>query len=891
MQRIPDSLIKLVRAKARAAGGDAAARDRLFEQLLRAAAHGALACAIREKEIEGLVSLFGRDDCGCSDVLPEEVMRSVRDEPLLVGWALQVWNEPARDASSWGVSRRGEARAEEASISAATQIFTEEYMAQFLCSHIFGGTSARSGGVCDPACGTGHLLVPAFRAMRGCESALPPLETLRELFGCDIDPVAVRLCRAILLCEASRAGLLDISQALKTVSANVSVIDGLLGTLERNSQCAATRRRYGVILANPPYLGRRKQGEEMRCYLKAAYPRSSIDLCAAFMERAIELLDDGGWLGLVTSDKWLRLKGYAPLRALLQAQLSIDAVCELGERSFDRRLGLHDGLRVVLMTARKEPPAAGHRLNFVTVSHLKGLDEKRAVLAKHADAGAVADMARGALQRQLMGEGHGALFLESAGVPAELTNSRMRVEQVARVVVGLQTNDDARFVRYQWEVDPDPRRWRVHAKGGGYCRWFGLNRTVIDWRGWLESGETSSRSGLSAQQWFERSGWTYSWFANGDLGLRRKEAGWTFGRAAASGFFCDDERIVAFLNSGLGSICARRIGGKAQLPEGIVRKIPVPERCGEIGAELVTWAVRLKRALVSHDVTDISFCPLLCPLPLELEAIEAVLRLVEGILELQVLRSVGIGPEEAAALGVRPVGLYRMTPAAWSNDVWRHVPAEFAPLRAVLRELATPALLNEQGGAERIRSGLLGGFGRRARRSGAVRCDGPVERMSEETGIHPLDVVRYLAELHERDRDVSAALLRPLVEREVCVEVLRSMGHRWWSAADGAARDCLGQQRVASVAWRVQDALGQERLETGLGMPLKAWLEGHFAAWQRRVFLGCEPVLLVGDGEASFVHRLDAGEHPQSAKGGRAMASSPRRLRGGTRASSAERSL
>jgi hypothetical protein len=40
------------------------------------------------------------------------------------------------------------------------------------------------------------------------------------------------------------------------------------------------------------------------------------------------------------------------------------------------------------------------------------------------------------------------------------------------------------------------------------------------------------------------------------------------------------------------------------------------------------------------------------------------------------------------------------------------------------------------------------------------------------------------------------------------------------------------------VAWRVQDALGQERLETGLGMPLKAWLEGHFAAWQRRVFLG-----------------------------------------------------
>lgn len=889
MQRIPDTLLKLVRAKSRAASGDLASRDRLFAQLLWAAAPEPLASLLRSGQVEGLGALFGQDG---GDGLPQEVASCVREEPLLAGWALQVWNEPERDASSWGVSRRGESRAEEASLSAATQIFTEEYMAQFLCSRIVAGLKVSRSGMCDPACGTGHLLVAAFREMRRREPGLAALGALHELFGCDIDPVAVRMCRAILLCEASRAGLQDIRPALELVMSQVLVADEPHGALDRSSECAVLRRRYGAVLANPPYLGRRKQGLEMRSYLSAQYPGAAIDLCAAFMERCLELLEDGGWLGLVTSDKWLRLKGYAPLRAALNSQLSLDAVCELGERAFDRRLGLHDGMRVVLVTARKEPAAVGHRLRFMALSQLKSVEEKTAGLAELGASGHDAGSSR-ALQAELLGGGDGALFLESAGLPAALLSSQLRVGQVARVVVGLQTNNDARFVRFHWEVDPDPRRWRVHAKGGGYCKWFGLNRTVLDWQGWLDSGEISSRSGLSAEQWFSSAGWVYSWFANGDLGLREKEAGWTFGRAAASGFFSDADAVVAFLNSALGSLCARRIGGKAQLPEGIVRRIPVPERLADVGAGLVRWAVRLKRALVSHDLTDISFSLAARPLLLEAEATEAVLLAVEGVLELQVLRSLGVEPTKAAALGVCPVGLCPMTPAAWSDEVWGLVPAEFAPLRAELQaelhSVAAEGAPHDTQGSQRIRSTLLAGPTRRGLRSGVLRCDGPLERLSAETGIHPLDAVRHLAVMRERDLEVRAALLRPMVEREVCVQVLHSVGHRWWHGADSVPREARERQPLDAVAGRVQDAVGQERIEVALGMPIKGWLVERFPGWLGRVFFGREPVLFASGRGGSFVHRLDA--EPGTRLPTRARASSPKRPRGGRRASWPERSL
>ena len=49
---------------------------------------------------------------------------------------------------------------------------------------------------------------------------------------------------------------------------------------------------------------------------------------------------------------------------------------------------------------------------------------------------------------------------------------------------GLATTDNARFVRYWWEVDgpgATPLKWKPYAKGGRFRRWHEAPRHRVDW--------------------------------------------------------------------------------------------------------------------------------------------------------------------------------------------------------------------------------------------------------------------------------------------------------------------------------------------------------------------------------------------------------------------------
>lgn len=58
------------------------------------------------------------------------------------------------------------------------------------------------------------------------------------------------------------------------------------------------RKRYDVVLMNPPFGAVSKPAKQA---FDAAYPRTKNDLYAAFVERGIELLHPGGYLGAITS--------------------------------------------------------------------------------------------------------------------------------------------------------------------------------------------------------------------------------------------------------------------------------------------------------------------------------------------------------------------------------------------------------------------------------------------------------------------------------------------------------------------------------------------------------------------------------------------------------------
>lgn len=788
-------------------------------------------------------------DCGSETfALPAELIKAVDDDPIHLGWAYQFWNESERDDATWAISRRGE-NPELSSVAAATQVFTEDYMARFLLARCLAGLekTLRQGpaSFLDPACGTGHILAHMVR-MLGKDVRLDALEVLSAVHGCDIDADAVEVCRIVVLLEVMGLKRSRIARLWQRLQSQIRALEHAYGSLDRTSKLEMLGRQHACVVTNPPYIGRRKMTTEMRGFLDAEYPDTSMDLCSAFTQRCVELTAPGGMLGLVSVDKWLRLKGHQALRTGgahfggLYQILELDAVCELGPRAFSAWSSLHDGVGTTLLTARRTCPAPGHAFHFISCSESREPREKERFLLKWASTGVGG---RSVEQESLRDATTSTNYVVHSGMPVGLRSAARRVGDAARVLVGLQTSDDRRFVRYVWSVPPDKDRWLVHGKGGGYERWYGLNRFLLDWREGRPVFERDPKSGLSVERAFAEEGWTYTWFAHGALGLRRKERGWSFGRAASSALFCDDIRLVAFLNSRVASVAVRRLGGKAQLPEGIVRALPIPDSLDAIDPALVTAAVELKRMLVSEEITDVAYQPGGEFDPQRALRAQALLLVVEGELERQVAESLKLSDTEMSLL----------------NDVFG-CPVAWAPRRdggdvkdvstLLLRGLGVPrrlgmgqTLVDESSATLVAHVGRF--FERRARAVVPHRglpAGSLLEQICRWSGSHPLDVQGVVASLLQSDPAVQREMLAPIVRARIIGETLSLLGHQWWSATERYDASLHAERSAHELAEHIAQRMPGVDFSAVLGEELIDWIVTQAERYQARLM--CNTPLL-----------------------------------------------
>jgi hypothetical protein len=771
--------------------------------------------------------------------------------PTLIGWSYQIWNEVDRDATTWGVSYKGEQQAERLSIVAATQIFTEEYMADFLATrcHALLNEKESSYTVIDPACGAGHLLARVFRLLlkeMGAGSSVEQIAT--RLYGCDIDPEAVCLSRAVVLLESLRTAPEAAFQVIGALNQNLFVLEKDEGVLDTSGVVPGLARHYDCVIANPPYLGRRKLTQQMRDLLTREYPQSALDLCAAVTRRCIELTAPEGVTGLVTSDRWLRLKGYQDFRRYLCSELRVDVVAELGDRAFRSQLDLHDGVRVVLTVGQRGMVSHDNTVQYLSAVSQRDVDSKANYLARHYDYnGHVASLSQAALRDDT----DGSVFLGVAGAPQALQTASRRLAMYAQVVVGLQTNDDGAFVRYHWQVAPDSERWCPHNKGGGYARWFGLNRWVLDKRPEsMTLYSKGSSGGCSLDEWFSRDGWTYSWFANGCLGVRRKEAGWSFGRAASSGLFCDDLRVVGYCNSRLASLCTRLIGGKIQLPEGVVRRIPVPDDLSVIDPQLVEAAVTIKKRIVSADPTEVTFVPTDRASLVERWILETLLLMVEGELERQVMESAQMSSterEQVAGAIAEPVALRYGTPSVRACEQIRSlVPRQWLPLFDSLSRGAAASgchggestqlapLVRDS--VERLMRGMTLARGTRS----SFPPVGPIERICDASGVHPVDVMALIESYLDTQSFREMAVFVEESKLTLLVEVLRILGFCWYS--EGVVKRESRQLGAEEIVEALGQVLDLPELTQGLQISLLEWIRHELEPWHSKLLLNA-PIL------------------------------------------------
>ena len=293
-------------------------------------------------------------------------------------------------------------------------------------------------------------------------------------------------------------------------------------------------QRYDTILMNPPFGAATRHVREL---IARSYPSAKPDILAAFVQRAKEM-SQGGCIGAITNRTCLFITSLSSWRdEVLLDSYGVTALVDLG-------LGVLDAALVEAACYVLSSRAGGLALSLL--DHVdKGLALKEAI-----SSGAKWHrLDRERLQRL---SNSSIAYWAPPEVVDAVTNSTSCSDMGLLPRVGLQTSNDFRFLRLQWEVngrDIKPDGWVPFAKGGEYSPYADNLHLCVNWFNSareqkafaLQHGErTGSARGNDASRDFEyyyKPGFTYSERTTSDISVRVLPEGCITGTSGPGIFF------------------------------------------------------------------------------------------------------------------------------------------------------------------------------------------------------------------------------------------------------------------------------------------------------------------------------------------------------------------
>ena len=466
-------------------------------------------------------SVVGKLNAGLAD-------EDWREGVTVLGWMYQYYNADVKD--EFFKSKR---KAAAADIAPATQLFTPEWIVRYMVENSLGrlwmlnnpGSSLRERmeyyivpdaehedfihisspeeiTLCDPACGSGHILVYAFELLfhmyeeRGYrEREVPELILTKNLAGMEIDPRAAQIAElALAMCAREH----DRRFFKRAVRADVTVLSsiplgedelpgnkklaeelshlGEIGSLLNPSEdeidelkaaaascsddlfaataktklesaaaiCEKLSRRFTCTVANPPYMGSSSFNPFMSKWVKKNYPDVKSDLFSSFIVRIMDFAGEHGEIGMMTPFVWMFIGSYEKLRNRLIDDKTLTTLIQLEYSGFA-------GATVPICTFTYHN------------SHIDGYKGGYVRLADFTGPAVQAPKALEAIQNPDCGwfyRRNAGTFKQIPGIPIaywasdallDAFTNKEKLGLFAKPQVGLQTSDNDRFLRYWFE--------------------------------------------------------------------------------------------------------------------------------------------------------------------------------------------------------------------------------------------------------------------------------------------------------------------------------------------------------------------------------------------------------------------------------------------------------
>lgn len=625
--------------------------------------------------------LLARGEHNVVQHLVEDVPEDSWEDVEALGWAYQFYNS---ELKADFLNSKRKARPED--LAPATQIFTPDWIVRYMVQNTLGRLwmlnnpdsslkqemefyiepdsieeeFLRISGpeeitFCDPACGSGHILVYAFqllvrmyreRGWRDRDIARSILE--KNLSGYDIDPRAAQIAQTALCMEALSldrrwlargvaadvrvlqsieldeerlpetyvkkdladairhlgevGSLLDPSEAdlaaLDAAIADAGAADLLGVTLckqlqEARSQLEALSRQFDIVVANPPYLGSKSFQPFLTKWMRDNYPDEKSDLCYAFINRICGMKKPGGEAGITATNSWMFLSSSEASRKKTLDKNEITSLVQLSVHGFK---GIAAQIFAFTLIDKQ---SCGYKGGYVRLNDFDhhSLQEAKTLEAirnpdcgwfHRADASTFHDI-----------PGSPIAYWASEAMQEAFKNGK-KLTELATPRVGLQTGENAKFVRCWWEPSLSNEkfdcasieesiasrcRWFPYNKGGDYRKWYGNNEFVVDWendgseiRSFVDTrGKLLSRPQNTACYFSESVTW--SKISSGSIAFRYKPAGHIFDVAGTSIFASAEELeyLQGAVNSSVISKIAQMLSPTLNFEVGQIATYPIIE--------------------------------------------------------------------------------------------------------------------------------------------------------------------------------------------------------------------------------------------------------------------------------------------------------------------------
>ena len=313
------------------------------------------------------------------------------------------------------------------------------------------------------------------------------------------------------LSETTRTAIAVRSREWKEIGTDNNKIKTILAAFDI---VLALTDKYAALVMNPPYMGSGNMNAELSEYVKKNYAIGKSDLATVFVELMPEHLVKNGKYGFIIPPSWMFLSTFEDLRKNIIENNAIDSLLHLSRGVF----GADFGASSAVISNTKNPEAHGTYFRLIERTfqefdqkHLQLLFEK--TLDNHEFRYYFTDYNKDV--EDIVYSENGAKIYYSGvsqqnfekipGSPigywvSEKIFSRfagnLALSAVAKPCVGLQTADNARFVRLWFEVNlkkvgfgcssaeeamETKRKWFPYNKGGDQRRWYGNQTHIVNW--------------------------------------------------------------------------------------------------------------------------------------------------------------------------------------------------------------------------------------------------------------------------------------------------------------------------------------------------------------------------------------------------------------------------